>query len=70
MGQAFPVRSKSMEVVKSGILRAYEAQDDSEVVNVGWLSMSSADIANGNYTVLDLDEWFEMRKGPEGPSRS
>ena len=70
MGQAFPVRSKSMETVKLSILRAYGAQDDSEMVDVGWLTMSSADIANGNYTILDLDEWFKMRKGPLGPSRS
>lgn len=62
-GQAFPVRSKSMEKVRTDILNAYAKQDGNEEVRVGNLSMVSSDIANGNYLIFTVDEWFENEKG-------
>ena len=57
-GQVHPVRSKSVEGVKNTILKAYAAQDASEQVKVGRMTMSSTDIAQGNYRIVALDEWF------------
>lgn len=58
-GQAFPVRSRSIEAVRATILKAYARQDASETVKVGKVVMTSEDIANGRYRVLELDAWFQ-----------
>lgn len=61
-GQAFPVRSKSAEKVRTDILAAYARQDGSEHVKLKNITMASMDIANGRYVILDLDEWFDGKK--------
>jgi hypothetical protein len=61
-GQVHPVRAMSADSIKNRILRAYDAQDGKEQVNVGWFIMTSADIANGNYSVMDLDAWFTQKE--------
>ena len=64
--KTFPVRSKSAERVRAAILRAYSDQDDKEVVRFIGIGMLSKDIANGNYLILGVDEWFAV--GTEVPN--
>ncbi len=61
-GQVHPVRAMSIDSIKNRILRAYDAQDGKEQVDVGWLIMTSTDIANGNYSIMDLDAWFTQKE--------
>lgn len=61
-GQVHPVRAVSIDSIKNRILRAFDAQDGKERVDVGWLIMTSADIANGNYSIMDLDTWFVQKE--------
>lgn len=57
-GQVHPVRSRSMEILKGNIQKAYAVQDGHEQVRIGRVTMSSTDIANDNYRILDLEDWF------------
>lgn len=57
-GQAFPVFSRSAEKIKFDIINAYARQDGRKKVTFQNITMVSSDIANGNYTILDLDNWF------------
>ena len=58
-GQTFPVRSRSADKIKFDILNAYARQDGKENVTYRNITMVSSDIARGNYTILDLDNWFK-----------
>lgn len=58
-GQAFPVRSRSAEKIKLDIINAYVRQDGREKVTFQNITMVSSDIAKGDYTILDLDNWFK-----------
>lgn len=65
-GQAFPVRSRSAEKIKFDILNAYARQDGKENVTYKNITMVSSDIANGDYTILDLDNWFKEGSKKKG----
>lgn len=59
-GQAFPLKAKTAQHAQNPILRAFDAQDGKELVKVNKLvTMASIDIANSNYRILDMDQWFE-----------
>lgn len=65
-GQAFPVRSASAEKIKTDILNAYVKQESKENVTFRSISMVSADIAQGRYTIKSLDDWFDEEAKKKG----